>query len=782
MQTVIDEGPHEDVPVFESEKPPEDVILVSETKSQNEECTITAILEQRQKRRKFGRQRSMRNFLTTASVYKPSWDSEDKGRLFIGKGEHSPYMRWDDIVVAMVYEIYETHGYSAADTVAWFKKWFPNIKNFDRLKPTTVTTWGLNGGYRKVRGRKAIDDEIKKTVKKYVDCIVRPLEVQIPMTLAEVHRHVCQLLQEKEPDMFENGWKCSLSWFTSFIYKDLGLSLRRATTGRDLPDNWKDLQEEFSQRLTIRVNQFDIRKEFVVNADQTGWHLAPHRGRTLAFRGVKSVPMEVHGDKRQVTMMVALSASGEMLPLQFIFKGQQDKVKGKDHKKFTTDLNWLFSTNKTKHWANLDTMKEWVRKVLHPYYVAKLNDCGLLSNMKQAPKSITQRCVLILDCWKVHISQSFVSWMKEEYPYILLLFVPARCTSKLQPVDLVGNFKLKALAVKAFENYLFNSIKDQVASWDEASETADQKPKIELDLSMVTLRDKVPYFAEEGYKWFRSENGKSLILKGWESAGLSRCFDKSFQQESLLKMHSAMSEDQRTAWNLFIKEQETIEKQCKSVTAKAWEKWQDNSVVLENDEGSDTLVSIVPTEDDFENSLDDFGMIERLSAFLTQHISLPTAESDMTEQLERYPKFQSAWKNTNRPPKVPGRSRGRPKGSKNKAKENINADEGNAGEESVPKRKRGRPKGSKNKPKADKRETRQPQPNILQLLITEDAPGNSEDDDIVVCVEKNIELIEDVDVSDPSEPNTRRAEELKEDESDVDSDDPYNDNDDQDDD
>ena len=75
------------------------------------------------------------------------------------------------------------------------------------------------------------------------------------------------------------------------------------------------------------MNHFDIRKEFVVNADQTGWYLAPHRGRTLAFRGVKSVPMEVHGDKRQVTMMVALRASGEMLPLQLYSKCSMIKAR-----------------------------------------------------------------------------------------------------------------------------------------------------------------------------------------------------------------------------------------------------------------------------------------------------------------------------------------------------------------------------------------------------------------------------------------------------------------------
>ena len=145
MESDTVEEPRVDGPLHEAEKPSVDMILVSETKPQHDdqECTITEILEVRHKKRKCGRQRSMRSFIPSTSVYEPTWDDEDKGRVFIGKGEHSPYMRWDYILVAMVYEIYDHHGFSAADTVGWFKRWFPRIKNFDRLKPSTVRPYHM---------------------------------------------------------------------------------------------------------------------------------------------------------------------------------------------------------------------------------------------------------------------------------------------------------------------------------------------------------------------------------------------------------------------------------------------------------------------------------------------------------------------------------------------------------------------------------------------------------------------------------------------------------------
>jgi hypothetical protein len=89
----------------------------------------------------------------------------------------------------------------------------------------------------------------------------------------------------------------------------------------------------------------------------------------------------------------------------------------------------------------------------------------------------------------------------------------------------------------------------------------------------------------------------------------------------------------------------------------------------------------------------------------------------------------------------------------------------------------GRPKGSKNKPKITQRETEQRHPNVLQMLITEDAVSPSDDEDAVICVEKDIELTIDVDLSAPSVTTNQPTEQADEGESDVDSDDPYNDND-----
>lgn len=65
-----------------------------------------------------------------------------------------------------------------------------------------------------------------------------------------------------------------------------------------------------------------ICKELVVNADQTGVHLLPGRGCTLAKRGVKRVTIKGADDKKRFALLPACTPAGDMLPAQLVFKGK----------------------------------------------------------------------------------------------------------------------------------------------------------------------------------------------------------------------------------------------------------------------------------------------------------------------------------------------------------------------------------------------------------------------------------------------------------------------------
>ena len=56
----------------------------------------------------------------------------------------------------------------------------------------------------------------------------------------------------------------------------------------------------------------------------------------------------------------------------------------------------------------------------------------------------TQKCVLLLDCWPVHKTDAHMKAIAS-YGYIIPLFVPPNCTSKLQPMDIGVQRPLKCV-------------------------------------------------------------------------------------------------------------------------------------------------------------------------------------------------------------------------------------------------------------------------------------------------------------------------------------------------
>lgn len=86
----------------------------------------------------------------------------------------------------------------------------------------------------------------------------------------------------------------------------------------------------------------------------------------------------------------------------------------------------LFSTS-PNHWSDLESLKLYFFHVLSPYFKEQKKQLGLRDD---------HPAIVILDCWSVHKSESFRTFVERSFPWMHLLFVPACCTSKFQPCDL----------------------------------------------------------------------------------------------------------------------------------------------------------------------------------------------------------------------------------------------------------------------------------------------------------------------------------------------------------
>ena len=111
----------------------------------------------------------------------------------------------------------------------------------------------------------------------------------------------------------EHGGPISIGvkWAESFLRRR-GYVKRKATNAaRKLPPNFNELK---AAKIQDEIEQHAILPSIVINWDQTGSKLVPVSQWTLAEQGSTQVPVVSKDDKREITVVLAVSASGTLLP------------------------------------------------------------------------------------------------------------------------------------------------------------------------------------------------------------------------------------------------------------------------------------------------------------------------------------------------------------------------------------------------------------------------------------------------------------------------------------
>ena len=106
----------------------------------------------------------------------------------------------------------------------------------------------------------------------------------------------------------------------------------------------------------------------IVNFDQTGTKMVPVSEWTLEIQGTKQIDVVGLDDKREVTVLLAVSLSGNLLPPQVIYAGKMRRC----HPNTNVPDGWN-ATHSGSHWSTQDTMVEYVDMVLAPYMAEQTN-------------------------------------------------------------------------------------------------------------------------------------------------------------------------------------------------------------------------------------------------------------------------------------------------------------------------------------------------------------------------------------------------------------------------
>lgn len=142
-------------------------------------------------------------------------------------------------------------------------------------------------------------------------------------------------------------------------------------------------------------------------------------------------------DKREITPLLAVTASDTLLPPQLIYQGRNDSC----HQQISFPADWNIS-HSDSHWSTETIMLEYIDKVIVPYVVKKRNELELAGD---------HPALAIFDVFAAHHCSSVLA--KLQCNNIYQVFVPAGCTGELQPLDVGLNQDFKNLMNNSFARW-----------------------------------------------------------------------------------------------------------------------------------------------------------------------------------------------------------------------------------------------------------------------------------------------------------------------------------------
>ena len=89
-------------------------------------------------------------------------------------------------------------------------------------------------------------------------------------------------------------------------------------------EKFKEVKAKFLARVRKVAHQHQVIPQLIINWDQTGLHVVPAPTWTMEEEGSTRVPIVGLGEKWQITATVAVSMSGEMLPMQILYAGKTE--------------------------------------------------------------------------------------------------------------------------------------------------------------------------------------------------------------------------------------------------------------------------------------------------------------------------------------------------------------------------------------------------------------------------------------------------------------------------
>lgn len=474
--------------------------------------------------------------------------------------------QWTMVEKKFVYSWWKRHAKDAKATVSFLQIHFPdifgkqhpvaplqetNIYKFAEILESNTGAEGTGSGRKKTlppHVEEAIISACTSVLSSKACLFKSRLLRAIAVGVIKAHGYSEVISQQKGHGFFKAGVE-----YVRTLMKSAGFRWRKPFKDtRKLPQNALQMVRTMALRIAYFVKVYDIPKELVQNWDQSGIMWVQRKGGgwfTGESISTGQIGAQNEGDKRQFTVTFGNTACGRFLKPQLIFAGKtvSSLPQFPDTKYIPCDIpvgenhvprGWKLISNGTKegdemmeklqgighlavtynHWSNQWTSIDLLVNVIVPDYMETKRRLNL---------GVNHAAVLLLDCWWGWLDRTFVDYVKKNYPWIKLVYVPPNCTPIGQPQDGGTISKVKSV----LRNLSDQKIMQQVSKWIlDGNEPSDFK----LDMSAQKVKQELTHFLSSS----QSEVSKELVLKTWEKTGCLDAWDPQFQREAVQKSHS----------------------------------------------------------------------------------------------------------------------------------------------------------------------------------------------------------------------------------------------------
>ena len=284
-------------------------------------------------------------------------------------------------------------------------------------------------------------------------------------------------------------------WGKNLLHR-MGLVKRKGTTKAKVSvENFDALKAQFLLDIRVVAEMEEIPPDLVINWDQTGINYVPVSVWTMAKEGSKRVEIVGADDKRQITGVYACNMTGDFLPIQLVYQGKTSKCLPSFQ--FPSDWHITFTPN---HWCNESTMEDYITKILLPYIQKKREELKLRPD---------HHALVIYDMFKGQCTQKILELL--ELNNIDVIFIPANCTDRLQPLDVSVNKPAKAYLRSQFQEWYAKQVCEQL------EDEPENKKMIDLRLSI--MKPLGARWLMNMYDYLKSK--PEIIQNGFKSVGIT---------------------------------------------------------------------------------------------------------------------------------------------------------------------------------------------------------------------------------------------------------------------